>query len=156
MKDLKVAVLVLIIAHMALIFSLSGQNGSASGELSKAVVEEQQKVTQKLSENGIDYGITYIDDFILKNVRSMAHCFLYSVLAILIFAELRLNGVSGLKAVIPVILICALYGVTDEFHQSFVPDREASFGDVAADALGASAGVVIGLFAEKIYKAIRK
>ena len=41
-------------------------------------------------------------------------------------------------------LACVLYGITDEGHQSFVPGRDASAGDVAADALGsfAAAGAV--------------
>jgi hypothetical protein len=32
------------------------------------------------------------------------------------------------------------YAVLDEFHQSFVPGREASLGDLAADVCGALAG----------------
>jgi len=41
-----------------------------------------------------------------------------------------------------VFTIC--YGVTDEFHQSFVVGRSASLGDVGLDALGAGVGVWIG------------
>ena len=37
------------------------------------------------------------------------------------------------------ISICILYGVGDEFHQSFVPGRFVSFADIAADAMGAVA-----------------
>lgn len=37
---------------------------------------------------------------------------------------------------------CILYGASDEFHQSFVPSRTGSFGDVLLDFLG----VVIGTF----------
>lgn len=36
-----------------------------------------------------------------------------------------------------------LYGLTDEFHQSFVPGRHASGTDVLADAVGA--GLLLGL-----------
>lgn len=32
------------------------------------------------------------------------------------------------------------YGVLDEIHQSFVPNRDPSLGDVVADALGVGAG----------------
>jgi len=41
-------------------------------------------------------------------------------------------------------LASALYGLTDEVHQSFVPNRDASPADLAADALGAfgAAGAV--------------
>jgi VanZ family protein len=35
------------------------------------------------------------------------------------------------------------YAVLDEFHQSFVPGREASVGDFIADALGLVAGYLL-------------
>jgi len=38
-------------------------------------------------------------------------------------------------------LICVGYGVTDEFHQSFVPGRVADVADLYADAAGAMAAV---------------
>jgi len=41
----------------------------------------------------------------------------------------------GAIAVI-VVLFCILYGITDEFHQSFIPGRFVSVWDVAADGLG--------------------
>ena len=41
------------------------------------------------------------------------------------------------KSVIFVGVIAALYALSDEFHQSFVPNREASSRDLATDVLGA-------------------
>jgi len=38
------------------------------------------------------------------------------------------------------ILTGVLYGVIDEWHQSFVPGRESSVADVVADALGLAIG----------------
>jgi len=38
------------------------------------------------------------------------------------------------------LLIGVLYGVIDEWHQSFVPGRESSAADVVADALGLAIG----------------
>ena len=50
----------------------------------------------------------------------------------------------GSKSIVLLGVIAASYAMGDEFHQSFVPDREASSGDVAVDVLGAVAclGVV--------------
>ena len=47
------------------------------------------------------------------------------------------SGVSGLV----VLLMGVGYGVLDEWHQSFIPGRDASVGDWVAD----SAGVMLGL-----------
>ncbi len=35
------------------------------------------------------------------------------------------------------VLFCSLYGLSDEWHQSFVPGRDASLGDWLADTIGA-------------------
>jgi VanZ family protein len=39
--------------------------------------------------------------------------------------------------------IAVAYGVTDEWHQSFVPNRHPEFRDVVADAIGALAATVV-------------
>ncbi len=41
------------------------------------------------------------------------------------------------------LLFAALYAATDEFHQAFVPSRQASMGDVLLDISGAAAGLVV-------------
>lgn len=38
--------------------------------------------------------------------------------------------------------IATLYGILDEFHQSFIPGRTATWSDVAADSVGA--GLAVG------------
>jgi VanZ family protein len=68
-----------------------------------------------------------------------AHAFTYGVLALLLLMGQagwqwrRVAGVSLLAA----FGIAVLYGVSDEFHQSFVPGRTPDVADVAADAAGA-------------------
>jgi VanZ family protein len=66
----------------------------------------------------------------------------YAALAALIMRALAGGVLRNMRAalVIPAVLIATLYGFTDEFHQSFVPGRMASWGDIAADAVGSLAG----------------
>jgi VanZ family protein len=64
--------------------------------------------------------------------------------ALLLFALARgrPERVTLGRAAIAVALASA-YGVTDEWHQSFVPGRSAEVADVLADVLGAALGVAL-------------
>jgi VanZ family protein len=42
-----------------------------------------------------------------------------------------------------VVLFCLLYGISDEFHQSFVPGRFPSISDLVADTIGGIMAVSI-------------
>jgi VanZ family protein len=42
-----------------------------------------------------------------------------------------------------VLLSCAAYAASDEFHQSFVPSRTASLRDVTIDLCGATLAVLL-------------
>jgi VanZ family protein len=64
-------------------------------------------------------------------VRKLAHFTEYGVLFLLLVRG-PLRGRAGWAVV-----ICALYAMTDEFHQIFVPLRTPSIYDVALDATGA-------------------
>jgi len=73
-----------------------------------------------------------------SNSDKLAHAGVYCML-----------GLSYLYALLPrwrlrslglacgsVVLFCLLFGLSDEFHQSFVPGRDVSGGDVMADIAG--------------------
>lgn len=73
----------------------------------------------------------------------IAHVVEYLVFGVLAFGALRsyLPGrpLAGIAAA--AWAVSALYGMSDEFHQSFVPNRDANWLDVGFDALGAAIGV---------------
>jgi VanZ family protein len=85
---------------------------------------------------------------IVTLVRKCAHLTEYAILAYLFWRALRKPKrddprpwswrEGGLA-----ILFVALYASTDEFHQLFVPTREASVKDVCLDTLGAVGGIIL-------------
>lgn len=76
-------------------------------------------------------------DFVLKKG---AHLIEYAALAFLLH---RAVGDEGGRWAL---LIGGLYVLSDEFHQSFVPGRNAELSDVAIDI----AGVILGLYVAKM------
>lgn len=67
----------------------------------------------------------------------VAHLFAYGVLGLLVARAMYINGIRNWREIAVVTLLATLYGMSDEFHQSFVPGREISGGDLIADAAGA-------------------
>ena len=67
-----------------------------------------------------------------------AHFVLYAVLAALIAASIWSWKLGyQLRWVVVAAVIAALYGVSDEYHQTFVVGRSATITDVFTDAVGA-------------------
>ncbi|SFL48490.1 VanZ like family protein [Paenibacillus sp. 1_12] len=60
--------------------------------------------------------------------------FILSITYAWAFGKHKLNW--GHKCI--VVLLCTLYGITDEFHQSFVPGRAPDVMDIRNDAIGAA------------------
>lgn len=75
------------------------------------------------------------------------HFIAYFLLAGLLTHAFLSGGIK--KRFLLAFLVAAAYGITDEFHQSFVPGREASIWDWIADAAGAWFGAYTYLRGEK-------
>ena len=77
------------------------------------------------------------------------HSIGYALLAALLlraFAGGRFAGVTWRSAGAAIVL-ATLYGVSDEFHQMFVPGRSSDRYDVVADSIGATIAAVGGWLA---------
>lgn len=84
---------------------------------------------------------------ILVVARKCAHVTEYAVLALLLWRALRSVPTLSPKTFMvfaAVLLGCALFAASDEFHQMFVKSRTPSVRDVLLDVGGAFLGLLIG------------
>lgn len=70
------------------------------------------------------------------------HFTVYAALGVTLALLFRAMGWGPLRVLFVAIVLATLYGVSDEFHQSFVPNRHVDAKDVLVDFLGATAGAL--------------
>lgn len=75
----------------------------------------------------------------------LSHGSAYLVLAALVCRALTggFRRHVGRRDLLLAVALCTLYGLSDEYHQSFVPGRDASAGDVLKDFSGALLGAAL-------------
>ncbi len=76
----------------------------------------------------------------------LIHLTIYFVFAALVYRALRFEGISPFvrsRAAILTVGIITFYGMTDEFHQHFVPGRTMDVFDWVADVAGGILCVVV-------------
>jgi VanZ family protein len=66
------------------------------------------------------------------------HAAAYALLAILLARALPSRAGRGADRWTLIAALCFLYGLADEWHQSFVPGRSCDVGDALADVAGAA------------------
>ena len=92
--------------------------------------------------SSLSKGVTIPSPF---GVDKVVHFVEYGVLGFLL-ARSIVNARSGFSRVFLlglVVILATLYGISDEVHQAFVPGRNASPWDVAADGLGGLMGALL-------------
>lgn len=129
---------VLTLGIMVMIFVLSAQNANESEDLSNSLLlsfvgQVLKEILPPLSDKGMDY-----------DIRNYAHMFEYACLGVSLSLLLREVFVQKRWLAYPLAEVgCFLYACSDEFHQTFVPDRVGTFADVGVDAVGFTAGVSV-------------
>ena len=75
------------------------------------------------------------------NIDKVIHIVEYGILGVLWFRVIGLAWEKSQKVVIIAFTITFLYGISDEFHQYFVPGRNADIYDAIANGIGAWLGI---------------
>lgn len=66
----------------------------------------------------------------------LVHAAFYAILGVFLAYSLIPPQVTTWKRILFLTILVTAYGVFDEYHQSFVPGRDASAWDILADGLG--------------------
>ena len=128
-----------LLMWMCVIFTASGDAHSFRHS-SRILGPVLRWIFPNISESAVNTTVTVI--------RKCAHLTEYAVLALLFWRMLRKpvkkdsRPWSWRHAAIAVLLV-ALYAATDEFHQNFVPSRDASVRDVLIDTAGGAGGMLL-------------
>lgn len=145
---------ILVILWMSTIFYLSSMNTIESNTKSKDVIS---KVVDKTITTTNKIGVTskhptkekeqQLIDILNQPLRKCAHASVYLILSILLLNSLLISHNKFKKkyilTTILAILICFLYAITDEYHQTFVLGRTGQFSDVLIDTLGGLIGCIL-------------
>ena len=128
-----------VLLWMGVVFSFSGDSSSFQHS-SRVVRPILLWLFPHLSDEAIHAAVLL--------VRKCAHVTEYGILGWLLWRALRRPARNDPRPwAWPVagcaLLLAALYAATDEFHQAFVPTREASVVDVLIDAAGAALGLLL-------------
>lgn len=79
----------------------------------------------------------------VPNIDKVLHAGIYGLLALttLFAVGKKTTRTRPCQVSFLVLLFCVLYGISDEYHQSFIPGRMPSIWDICADTTGA--GLVV-------------
>lgn len=129
-----------LILWMIIIFYFSHQPVDESSQLSEGI---SKPIVEKL-ESIIKIDI--VEEMFDYLIRKLAHFTEYMILGILMYIASSKNNIPRNKKVLWCILLCALYAITDEVHQAFVPGRAPRVFDVLIDTAGSITGILMTKF----------
>ena len=139
----------LVIVWMITIFCFSNEKSDKSTDTSGSAIKTvlsrfeqfnnlEQDDQQKLIEN------------LQHPIRKLAHFTIYTIGGMLFFNFINTYKITNKKKIMFTIIFGALYAVTDEIHQLFIPGRSGQISDILLDTLGVITGCMIMYIIYKI------
>ena len=129
---------------MYIIFTFSSQEGDLSSSFSSRASYMIVKAADYVFDTGLEeWQIKNYAQKIHGVTRKVAHMTEYFLLAVAVSFPLYVYGLHGIALVLVAGLFCIAFAFTDEYHQSFVAGRQASYKDVGIDGFGILVGIIL-------------
>ncbi len=139
----KILVWIPAVLWMAVIFFLSAQDGSQSGQLSGSLTG---MIYTFLVGDSDPEALAALEG----TIRTLAHATAYFILALLLSYALTRSVQVRWQWTGAVFLLSALYAATDEWHQAFVPGRACELKDFLVDMAGALAAIIFFVLISRV------
>jgi len=92
----------------------------------------------------------HLPSFLFGMSDKLLHALEYGILGILLYRAFH-QTTSEIGSIILSIICVVVFGISDEIHQWFVPNRQADTWDLLADTLGATLFILTWAFIAKKY-----
>ena len=139
---------ILVIIWMIIIFMFSNMDTIKSNGTSKEMINKVVDTTIETSNNiGIIEETPTEEEKqnIVNNLnlplRKIMHFTIYLFLSLLLLNALTKTKIQNKYFI--TIIICFIYAITDEYHQTFIDGRTGQFIDVLIDTTGSILGLII-------------
>lgn len=141
-KSLRIPFIVAAVLWMALIFSFSMENAAESSESSGGFIRTFLSFIDDDFEYLSPEAQTEAVESLSHLVRKTAHFCIFGMLGILVSSAISTYHLTPRRTLLYSVSLCALYAVSDEVHQFFVPGRACMLRDMLLDTCGAFCGVL--------------
>lgn len=136
---------------MGAIFTFSSQisdkSSNTSGNTIRFILNKLQ-ITKNMSEQQENELVETLQ----APIRKIAHFSIYSLGGIISYMLFSQYEISNKNRIIYSLALCAVYAITDEIHQYFVPGRSCELRDMLIDSSGALLGIFITHMIKKYSK----
>ena len=149
-KVIMIIGIILSIAWMTIIFTYSSQNGEQVDQKANVIIEQVTKDDDSYQQKTEEEKVLVNNDYEFY-ISKTVHVLEYGALCFFLFMAFVMIKKRWLNYLFSFIITVA-FAFSDEFHQTFIPDRSARPQDILIDALAA---VICILGLELIYSIYR-
>lgn len=149
-KIIMIIGIVLSITWMVIIFTYSSQNGTTVDEKATPIIETITESNETYQSATKEEKVLMDNDYEFY-ISKVVHVLEYGALCFFLFMAFILIKKRTLNYLFSFI-ITFLFAISDEYHQTFIPDRSARPQDVLIDVLAA---IICILVLELIYSTYR-